>query len=251
MDKLAPTSYKTMIPYVDKMTCGAVYPLSIAELTQQGEIYTDGNSALFWHYSGFAFLYGICGDNFLNRVYENFLSIDSVTSRRFILFAAHEQVKRFFWSKDNVVSGKRYFFEYPNSYSPRSGALPTNLEMREINGELFDKTEGAVTPRFSWANSSEFLNKGKGYCIADGKRAVAWAFSAAVSADEIDIGIETRAEYRHLGLGAIVAEQMIKYCFEQHKRPVWACNASNTMSQRLAEKLGFLKVSECDTFRKF
>ena len=251
MDKLASTSYKTMIPYIDKTTCGVVYPLSIVESTQRGEVYTDGNSALFWHYSGFAFLYGVCDDNFLNCVYENFLSADSVTSRRFILFATNEPVKRFFGSKDNVVSGKRYFFEYPNSYSSRSGALPANLEMREINGELFDKTEGTVTPRFSWANSSEFLDKGKGYCITDGKRAVAWAFSAAVSADEIDIGIETRVGYRHLGLGTAVAEQMIKYCFEQHKRPVWACNASNAMSQRLAEKLGFLKVSECDTFRKF
>lgn len=244
MDKLAPPDYKAMIPYIDKTTCGVVYPRSIAELTQQGEVYTDGNSALFWHYSGFAFPYGVCDDNFLNRIYKNFLSVDSVTSRRFILFATNEPVKRFFGSKDNVVLGRRYFFEYSNRFPSRSGMLPENLEIREINAELFDKTEGAVTPRFSWANSSEFLNKGKGYCITDGKTAAAWAFSAAISTDEIDIGIETRTEYRHLGLGTAVAEQMIKYCLEQHKRPVWACNASNTMSQRLAAK------SECDTFKK-
>ena len=251
MDKLAPTDYKTMIPYIDKTTGGAVYPLSIAELTQQGEVYTEGSSVLFWHYSGFAFLYGVCDDDFLSRVYENFLSVDSITSRRFILFATNEQVKRFFRDKDNIVSGKRCFFAYPDGYASRHGTVPANLEIREINRELFDKMEGVVTPRFSWVNSSEFLNKGKGYCITDGKTAVAWAFSAAVSTDEIDIGIETRAEYRHLGLGTIAAGQMIRYCFEQCKRPVWACNASNTMSQKLAEKLGFLKASECDTFRKF
>lgn len=249
MDRIDPTGYMEIIKHIDKMSCGAVYPLSIAEMIQHGDIYTSKGSTLFWHYSGFAFLYGVCDDNFLNCVYESFLSIGSITSRRFILFVTNERVKQFFLNKDNIISEKRYFFKYPNSFLIKTKILPANFRICEINRELFDKIQGTITPRFSWINSSEFLNNGKGYCVVDGKTVAAWAFSAAISADEIDIGIETKTEYRHFGLGTIVAEKMIQYCFEQHKRPVWACHSNNIASQKLAAKIGFVKASECDTFK--
>lgn len=35
----------------------------------------------------------------------------------------------------------------------------------------------------------------------------AWAFTAAISSDEIDIGVETRSDYQYSGLGTIVAEK--------------------------------------------
>ncbi len=249
MDKVTPTSCNDIIQYIDKMSCGAVYPLSIAEMNQNGDIYTGENSALFWHYSGFAFLYGACDNNFLNCVYNNFLSIDSSTSRRFILFVTNEKVRQYFLSKDNIVSEKRYFFEYTNSSLPKTTILSEDFKICEINKELFDKIQGTVTPRFSWINSSEFLNNGKGYCVVYEETVAAWAFSAAISTYEIDIGIETRTEYQHLGLGTIVAKKMIQHCFEQHKRPVWACHSKNIASQKLAEKIGFVKISECDTLK--
>ena len=82
------------------------------------------------------------------------------------------------------------------------------------------------------------------------ERAVSWAFSAAVSKDELDIGIETVSNFRHMGLGLAAAEKMIGFCFEQHKRPVWSCDANNIASQKIAEKLGFVKHSEYVTIRR-
>jgi RimJ/RimL family protein N-acetyltransferase len=52
-----------------------------------------------------------------------------------------------------------------------------------------------------------------------------------------------------MGLGAAVSEKMIQYCFEQSKRPIWQCDVNNTASQKLAEKLGFVKSSEYITIR--
>ena len=43
---------------------------------------------------------------------------------------------------------------------------------------------------------------------------------------------------------------MIQYCFEQRKRPIWSCDANNTASQKIAEKLGFVKSSEYITIRR-
>ena len=82
------------------------------------------------------------------------------------------------------------------------------------------------------------------------EKAVSWAFSAAVSSNELDIGIETVLDHRHMGLGFAVAEKMIQYCFEQRKRPIWSCDANNTASQKIAEKLGFVKSSEYITIRR-
>ena len=250
MEKVPLISYGDMLPRIDRVTCGTVYPLSVAQGIQPGDIYATETAALFWHHSGFAFLFGACDDDFLRRVYENFLSPDSVTARRFILFATNPKVTRFFEDKENLVSGKRYFFVYPNHVPPPCGRLSAHLKTQEISRELFDKIQGTITPRFSWADASSFLDRGKGYCITDGNTVAAWTFSAAVSADEIDIGVETRIEYRHLGLGTVAAGQMIQYCLERHKRPVWACSANNVASRKLAEKTGFVKTAECDTFKK-
>lgn len=47
-----------------------------------------------------------------------------------------------------------------------------------------------------------------------------------------------------------VAKRMIQYTIEQSKKPVWACHYKNNASERMAEKLGFVKVSECSIIKK-
>ena len=91
--------------------------------------------------------------------------------------------------------------------------------------------------------------KGKGYCITCNNDVASWAFSAAVSTKEIDIGIETKSEYKQQGLGMIVANKMIQYTTQQAKEPVWACHYKNAASEKMAEKLGFIKVSECSVIK--
>lgn len=248
MDKINPIDYKNYIPYIDKMGCGTVYPLSVAEMIQQGDVFADHHSVLFWHYCGFAFIYGDHDESFLNDVYKKF--INSIRSRRFILFISDEKTRDFFIKKDNIMLERRYFFEYRKSVPANNQALPLNLKLCEISQELLYRINGNVTPLFSWDNSSDFFEKGKGYCILDGETVAAWAFTAAISDEEIDIGIETSAEYQHCGLGAVVSDKMIRYCFQQNKRPVWACHSNNIASQKLAEKAGFEKVSECFTLKR-
>lgn len=250
MNRLNREDYRNSIRYIDESGCGAVYPLSIAETIQKGDIFTNDHSFLFWHYCGFAFIYGEYDENFFNWIYEIFFSHNSVTSRRFILFVSSEAVKHFFLKKDNIVLENRYFYEYRKGSSDNIPILPLGYRICEIDKELLDKISGNITPSFSWNNSAEFLKKGKGYCIIDGETVAAWAFTAAISEEEIDIGIETKSEYQRLGLAAIAAEKMIQYSFNQHKRPVWACHSNNIASQKLAEKLGFVKTHECCTIKK-
>ena len=249
MEKTNQTSYKSIIQQIEKTPCGTVYPLSIADMNQYGDIYKEGDSVLFWHYCGFAFIYGVCDKIFLESVYNLFLSSCSNLSRRFILFSADPRVIEFFKNKNDIMFGKRYNFEYPTDIPFIGSELRADYQVCQFDKELFDNIPGRITPRFSWRDASEFLNHGMGYCVLYKGRAVSWAFSAAVSRDEIDIGIETVSDFRHKGLGLAVAEKMIRFCFEQRKRPVWSCDANNTASQKIAEKLGFVKYSEYTTIR--
>ncbi len=100
-----------------------------------------------------------------------------------------------------------------------------------------------------WQDINDFLAKGKGYCITCDNDIASWAFSAAISSKEIDIGIETNPQFKQQGLGLVVAQKMIQYTIGQEKEPVWACHYKNAASERMAEKLGFVKESECSIIK--
>lgn len=250
MYKLESKDYINNIQYINKSSCGAVYSYSIANGFQQGDIFSNSHSFLYWHYCGFAFLYGVCDKCFLESIYDMFFDSRNTNSRRFILFISNEFTELFFRNKGNVTIERRYFFEYKKDCPGVIPDLPVGYKLCEINNDLLNKLDGSITPCFSWNNQNDFLEKGKGYCITEGNNVVAWAFTAAISDEEIDIGIETNNKYQRNGLAYIVAKQMIQYCFHQHKRPVWACHSKNIASRKLAEKLGFVKTSECLIVKK-
>ena len=246
-EKLSPEKYADVVKYIDREVCGAVYPLSVALGIQPGDIFAGPRSALIWHRCGFAHVFGECEREFLEEIYGMFFRRE--TERRFVLFATDGRVKRLFLEKGGVAVELRYFFEYPEDRSPDVPALPAGYCLSETDERLFERIEGGITPLFSWEGRDVFLEKGKCFCVTDGELPAAWAFSAAVSDSEIDIGVETRSEYRRRGLAAAAAAEMIGYTRRQGKRPVWACHAGNAASQKLAERLGFVKVSECEILR--
>ena len=75
----------------------------------------------------------------------------------------------------------------------------------------------------------------------DGEKVIAVAFSAAVSSDEVDIGIETDESYRHQGLAKVLADKMCREIILQGKKPVWAHSVSNEGSKYTAESVGFIQ----------
>lgn len=162
----------------------------------------------------------------------------------------NDETEKFFRLKDNVSIERRYLFEYIGDKYPEIQPMPYGYEIKEINSELLAEIHGGIIPLLFWKNPENFLKKGKGYCIMDGENIAAWAFSAAVSGGEIDIGVETAENYRGCGFAAAAAKMMIKYAFDAGKSPVWACHCNNTASKKLAEKIGFVKVSECSIIKK-
>ena len=85
------------------------------------------------------------------------------------------------------------------------------------------------------------MKEGFRYIALDQERVCAVSFSAAVSSDEIDIGVETHEDYRRQGLAAILAGRMCDRIIEIGKRPVWAHSISNKGSMNTALKCGFIQ----------
>ena len=249
MNRIGPDLYHNIIKYITKTPCGTVYPLSVAEMNQYGDVFTGNDSVLLWHYGGFAFIYGKCDTNFLEQIYRKFFCAGASLPRRFILFTADKEVEQFFRSKEGITFGKRYHLEHTQAPTVPSDMLPPGFHITEFSKELLEKAEGKVIPGFAWRNAEEFLRNGMGFCAVHEDIPAAWAFSAAVSSEEIDIGIETASAYQHMGLATAAAEKMIQYCYEHDKRPVWSCDSTNIASRRLAEKVGFEVVSEYTTIK--
>lgn len=251
--KLNSLQYADLIDTADTHDCGSVYPLSVAEGIQEGDIFTnsvkDCKKILFWTHSGFAYLSGNVDEYFLEDIYEVMLDRTKSNTKRFLLMTRNKYIQEYFEAKDDVIEEKRYLFQYSGTKGYIEAPLPDGYELKEIDDQLLKKILGKIVPSLFWNNINDFLSKGKGYCITCNNDIASWAFSAAVSTKEIDIGIETNPEYQKQGFGMIVANKMIQYTIEQKKEPVWACHYKNVASEKMAEKLGFVKVSECSIIK--
>lgn len=247
LQKINKIQYSDLISIASTHDCGCVYPLSVAEGFQEGDIYTSSegnyNKVLFWTQGGFAYLSGTVDEDFLKDIYEFMLDRNKSNNKRFLLMTKDKYILDFFKSKNDVNMERRYLFKYAGLNNVFE--LPGEYELKEIDNDLLAKIFGTIVPTLFWKDNNDFLEKGKGYCINCGNDIVSWAFSAAVSTKEIDIGIETNPKYKRKGLGMIVAKKMIQYTLEQGKYPVWACHYKNAPSEKMAEKLGFVKVDEC------
>lgn len=249
VEKIEHQKYRDYLAYIDQSSCGAVYPCSLAQGFQQGELFANAHSALFWHCCGFAFLYGADASS-LSEACDILFGSRNPQGNRAVLFVENQAAEQFFRQKNQFLLEERYFFEYTGACPSAVPSLPAGYQLREIDGPLLSKLSGRITPFFSWKNPEDFLKTGKGYCIMEGDRAAAWAFSAAVSDEEIDIGVETDPAYQRLGLASAATARMVQFCFQQGKKPVWACHAQNIASKKLAEKCGFSQRASCWTVKK-
>jgi GNAT superfamily N-acetyltransferase len=226
--------------YAQKCSSNNVYPSSIVEGVQDGDIIpnnTDNVKAvLFWHYSGFAYLSGDVSEAFLQKIYEDYYQTKS--ERRFILITDDENVVKYFEGKNGVEFDRRVEYRFDNL---QQSELKCDYRIERINENNYDKIQGRIIPSFSWSSKEQFLEKGFGYVALDGDEVIAIAFSAAVSSEEIDIGVETDEHYRHKGLAKALADKMCREVLSVGKKPVWAHAVSNEGSKNTALSVGFVE----------
>lgn len=241
MEKISKNNYRNYISWAKENIANMVYPCSIAEGFQSGDIYVnDGanvGSVFFWHYCGFGYISGKASDKLLDDIYSEMIS--GQNGRRLVLITADDDVTAFFRGRDVMMDSRaEYSYLHPGSAT----AIGTDkFRIEPIDTDNISKIEGRIIPSFSWDSSEQFLKEGFGYIVLDQGRVCAVAFSAAVSSDEVDIGVETYESYRRQGLAGLLAGRMCEHIISIGKRPVWAHSVSNKGSMNTALKCGFVQ----------
>lgn len=222
-----------------------VYPRSMAEGYQSGDIYTDGNAVLFHHFCGFAYLSGDPQQEFLDEIRMRFFAAPQ--KRRFILITDREDVTAFFAGQPEIAAEERRYF---HAKTAPEIAVPEGFALEPLTADLLPRLSGRIIPSFSWESDAQFLRSGFGFCILHGTEIAACAFSAAVTADTVDIGVETAETFRRRGLAACAAAAVMRETVRQGKAPVWACHALNIGSAKTAQALGFQQTHTCTVLHR-
>jgi RimJ/RimL family protein N-acetyltransferase len=119
--------------------------------------------------------------------------------------------------------------------------LPDGFVLRPIDRELarrLDEELDEVLALF-WGDYDRYAADGFGACAMAGNEIASINFANAVSDREANLGVVTVEHYRQRGLATAVSFATINQALERGLIPTWDCDAANTTSAHLAEKLGF------------
>ena len=237
MIRVSENDFSNYISWAMNCSCNQVYPLSITEGIQSGDIYADDpkdpKAVLFWHYCGFAYISGVASGKMLGEAEKE---ICHKRKRRMLLITDDDFVVHYFGGRGKEI-GRR--IEYEHTGGSGTDEEINGIDIRRIDASNISVINGKIIPAFSWEDG-QFLENGIGYAAFEHDRFCGVAFSAAISSAEIDIGVEVSPLYRGRGIATTLARKMCCEIISQGKRPVWAHAEQNTGSMRTAIRSGFV-----------
>lgn len=236
-----------------------LFARTVVEQKMDGEIYVDDfeHPSTFYvkHSYGMALLFGKTDNEFFNEQLTSYLPNED--SKR----QAGEwlQVFPLEWNDQldklldgqitepnpteinhRVIKSTRVNFRFNKSkYTSAKHTIPPDFRLVRTDVELFGQIAGTVVPRYFWRNRDEFSQNAVGFSLIYRNQPVSTAFASFIHDQQLELGIETKAEFQGQGLAQLTCSALIDYCLENNFEPVWACRLENTGSYKLAQKLGF------------
>ncbi|WP_099469550.1 GNAT family N-acetyltransferase [Konateibacter massiliensis] len=119
-------------------------------------------------------------------------------------------------------------------------SLPPEYKISNIDKELFEQCRVINWCKdwvLQYSDYEMFKNLGLGVVILKDGEPVSGVSAYSAYREGIEIEIDTKAEYRRLGLAKICGAQLILECLKRDLYPSW--DAQNKGSVALAEKLGY------------
>lgn len=268
MKLLPPDNYKLAIPKLREVAINNLFARSVVEKHVDGKVYVDdiSNPKVFYviHPYGMSLLYGNISDEFLQSELKDYLlgcnglrktcewmqvfpselenGIDTILGNKLRIFDHNKDINN---SGYAVVKHTRVNFMFnPQKFEQ----FKSKINLGEycfcnVDAALYNETIGSVVPNKFWNNASEFLMRGVGFSLMAEGQTVATAFSSFIHDKMLELGMETKSEYRRRGFASIVSAKLIEYCLERELEPVWSCRQGNLGSYNMALKLGFEPVS--------
>ena len=241
MELLKKSDYPLAAEMAKQVAVDTVYPLSIAEGFQSGEIFADSaehpHTLLYWHTCGFGFTAGELHEDFVREIVGFMRNPRPNHSGRLALEAGtDEHLEQLLLADGHIRKQEQHMFSFAGK---KQAEILADTEIEPITAENYDQLAGRITPRFSWDSTAQFLQNGFGFCVFCEGKFAACAFSAGISRAYVDIGVETAEAFRGMGYGRRVVSRMIAEILRRGQIPVWQCHVSNEASKRLAVSQGF------------
>ncbi len=268
MKPLPLNDYKLAISKLREVTINNLFARSVVEQHVNGKIYVDAiaipKAFYVIHPYGMSLLYGDVSDDFLQSELTDYLlgrnglrktgewlqifpselenRIDTILGKKLSIFDGNKYRDN---SGDVVVKHKRINFKFNlQKFQQFRRKIDLNeYSFCEVDIDLYNETNGSVVPNKFWNNASEFLTRGVGFALMAKDQAAAIAFSSFMHDEMLELGMETKLEYRRRGFASIISAKLIEYCLERGLEPVWACRQGNLGSYNLAIKLGFEPIA--------
>jgi len=122
-------------------------------------------------------------------------------------------------------------------------------EIKRTDAGIFEAMTGSVVPSRFWNNADDFCKQGVGFSLFHQGKLATTAYSAFIFDNELELGMETIAEFRGKGFAQYACSALVDYCIQNDYEPVWACKLSNIPSYKLAQKIGFVPALTLPYYR--
>ena len=125
--------------------------------------------------------------------------------------------------------------------------VPSGYSVKAVDGTTFaPQIEGQV---FNVQSPDYFTARDFGFCAVGNGRIVCLCATDVISGTACEIGIETHADHYRRGLATATAAATVEYALGQGFEEIWwICSEQNLGSIRTAEKVGFTKQFETDSY---
>jgi GNAT superfamily N-acetyltransferase len=271
MKLLPPDKYALAAPALRDVAFHNLFTWSVIERHVSGAVYVDHPESpkIFYiiHPYGMSLLYGDISEEFIYNTLKDYLlnkhevrskkewlqiypvqceaQIDAALADKMIV--ADKDVGQKSPTENTgdikVIKHTRINFKFNcDKFANFKTSLTENYQIVKTDDRLFRAIEGAVVPNKFWDSEEDFAKRAAGFTLVKGHEWITTAFSSFIHENLMDLGMETKPEYRKQGYAPYVCARLIDYCLANGYEPLWACSSGNLGSYYLAQKLGFEPV---------
>jgi len=157
-----------------------------------------------------------------------------------------EKIPIIFQGRIPLTTARRHYVCTELKVDHWRGHVPEGFQVQCIDEKLLRTPQLEIPEhvtgwmKTNWGSTSDFVEKGFGFCTLHDKRIVSWSLADCVSGNACEIGIHTREDYRRQGLATLTAAATVDHSLSSGFKYVgWHCDEYNLGSIGVAEKVGF------------
>lgn len=269
MIELQPDVFSTLLPALRRVPINTLFARTVLEQRVAGAVWADRRDqpSLFHviHPYGMTLLFGDARGTAPDALKAHLLAQGAKRRDTWLqagsepLSALLDDLLEVEWAAADQQPGgprvQRYtrsnFVFDPQRYAAKRSALAPHerFAVRPMLAAEFALADIGVSPHQFWTSADQFFAHGGGWCLERDGALASMAFSSFRFDHQLEIGVETRSNYRGRNFAFHAACALIDQCIAQGLEPVWSCRKENKASYKLALALGFVPTIEIPYYR--